>query len=509
VGEAVRRAGAFFGALAAVALVVGAGQPAGATPGPADAPEYWFDSWNVQSMWDSGVRGQGVTIAEIDTGVNADVPELRGRILDGTDLGASGNGHVDREVDQFGHGTAMASIMVARPGLLDITGLAPGAKILPIAVPLNGTTDADQPDEVPQAIRYAADHHAKIISMSLGGKRSPSFDSTPCSEDEQSAVYYALRKGALVIASVGNTGPKKNTIEDPGVCLGVMSVGAVDAAGTVASFSARQPYLTLVAPGVDIPSLSRVSGQAYSGDGTSQATALTSAAAALVWSRYPKLSARAVATRLIATLDDHRSKPSDAYGYGVLDAYRAVTAHVPANAPNPVFDAAAPFMAREDALAKSKLTPPKPAAKPIGTTGSYTVTSSPRLRTTQVLAGAAMAGAALLLLLVLLGFGVRGRRRRRRLALAIRPAMALPWPMGPPPEWTPPPPVNSNWVGPGWSAPPHEPLSGWAPPHEPPSGWAPPHEPPSGWAPPPTAPVRPRPRPSPSPNSESDPPPPG
>jgi subtilisin family serine protease len=416
----VKRAGAV---LATLMLVAGGMQQAVATPGPVTAPEYWFDSWHIESLWAHGARGQGITIAEIDTGVNADLPELKGRILDGIDLGDHGNGHVDRERAAFGHGTAMASIMVARPGLLDITGLAPGAKILPIAVPLNGTTDAGQPDKVPQAIRYAANHGAKIISMSLGGKRSPNVDSQPCKDEEQSAIYYALSKGALVIASVGNTGPTKNTIEDPGVCLGVLSVGAIDASGTVANFSSRQPYLTLVAPGVNIPSLSRVQGEAYSGDGTSQATALTSAAAALVWSRHPDLDARGVATRILETLDARRSTPSPSYGYGLLDAYQAVTADVGADVRNPVFDAVEPFMSRAETAER----PPEPqraTTKPLTATGDYQVGSVPWL-TTQVRAGIALAGAGALLLLVLLMLGVRAKRRQ---AAQPEPDVQLPPP---------------------------------------------------------------------------------
>jgi subtilisin family serine protease len=417
-GLVVKRVGAVVGAMV---LLVAA--PAAATPGPADAPEYWFDSWQIPTLWAGGARGQGITIAEIDTGVTAGLPELSGRILPGADLGLGGTGHIDREKDEFGHGTAMASIMVARPGLLGITGIAPAARILPIAVPLNGTVDAGRPDKVPQAIRYAADHHAKIISMSLGGKRTPGVDAKPCNDAEQAAIYYALRKGTLVIASVGNTGPRKNTIEDPGVCLGVLSVGAVDETGTVASFSAREPYLTLVAPGVNIPTLSRVAGQAYSGDGTSQATAITSAVAALVWSRYPNLDARGVSTRILATLAGHRARPSTAYGYGLLDAYRAVTATVAADAPNPVYDAVAPFMSRVDAL---DLPPPsRPAAAPRRSgppPGSFQVGSVSRLTTVPVLTGIATSAAGVLMLLLLFGFGIRARSRRQVAAAAAAAA---------------------------------------------------------------------------------------
>ena len=116
-----------------VALCAGLGLvmpgSAGAAPGPAQAPEWWFDAWNVPAIWAAGARGQGGTIAEIDTGVNAALPELAGKILPGRDFGdAGGDGRTDRDQDPFGHGTAMASLMVARPTLLDITGLAPDAR---------------------------------------------------------------------------------------------------------------------------------------------------------------------------------------------------------------------------------------------------------------------------------------------------------------------------------------------------------------------------------------------
>jgi hypothetical protein len=372
-------------------------------------------------------------------------------VLRGIDLGQSGDGRVDREVDGFGHGTAMASIMVARPGLLDITGLAPDAKILPIAVPLTGTTDAGRPDRLPEAIRYAAAHSAKIINMSLGGKRSPKRDHTPCSSDEQSAIYYAMRKGAIVIASVGNTGPTANTVEDPAVCLGVVAVGAADAAGRVAEFSGRQPYLTLVAPGVGIASLGRVPGTAYSGDGTSQATAVTSAAAALVWSAHPQLKAGEVVARILATLDGGRTTPSSLAGFGRLNAYRAVTGALPGDAgsggatpatgtSNPVYEAADPFVSRAEALRTVRAKPPPPAAKGVVSAGTFEVGTHPRL-TPAVITGISLAAAGAFLLLVLLAVGVRGRARRHRLVPAGGPPLGRP--------------AERQWAAPptGWATP--------------------------------------------------------
>ncbi|MEO9139715.1 MAG: S8 family serine peptidase [Jatrophihabitans sp.] len=425
----MNRALALMAVIAGV-LLLGA-PPAAAAPGPSNAPQYWFDTWNIFDLWDSGVTGQGVRIAEIDTGVNAQLAELTGRVLPGTDLGESGDGRTDRELSQFGHGTAMASIMVARPGLLNITGLAPSAKVLPIAVPLNGTSDAGRPDRLADAIRYGADHGAKVISMSLGGQRFARTDSSSCPDDEQAAIFHAMRMGAIVIASVGNTGPRKNTVEEPGVCLGVVSVGAVDRSGQVADFSARQPYLTLVAPGVNIPSLGRVAGAAYSGDGTSQATALVSAAAALVWSKYPTLTGRQVVTRLLATLDN-RGPHSDSYGYGLLNAGRAVTARVADNAPNPVYDLAEPFLKRDTVFGSTPRVPtPPPAAKSVASTGRFEVGSAPRItRQVQYGLGAAAAGGVALLVLVLVGL-----RRRRARARAAQAALAAE-------PWLPPPPVG-------------------------------------------------------------------
>jgi subtilisin family serine protease len=403
-----------------------------AAPGPADAPEYWFDAWQVNQLWQNGARGNGVTIAEIDTGVNASLPELAPNVLPGKDFGTGGDGHVDREVNTFGHGTAMASIMVGRPGILGITGLAPGAKLLPIAVPLSGTTDAGRDDHLAQAIRWAVDHGGKVISMSLGGARKPATDSEPCPQDEQAAVYYALRKGAVLLASGGNRGQSSSPVEEPGVCLGVISVGAVDSSNTVAPFSSRHPYLTLTAPGVNIASLSRVLGSAYSGDGTSQSTAIASAVVALVWSKYPKLTGRQVVARILATTDRHTAKPDPAYGYGVINALRAATANVPANAPNPVYAAADPFVGRVAAFEKQAATPKLPAAgDPNRSTGTFRIGNAPRLLVAPVLEGLAVAAAGLLALIALLIAGLLRRRRASEVAPAQpRSEAGLPDPAG-------------------------------------------------------------------------------
>jgi subtilisin family serine protease len=405
--------------------------PAAATPGPTGAPEYWFNTWQIPQLWSDGARGQGITIAEIDTGVNAKLPELAGNVIKGIDLGVGGNGQIDRQVSTFGHGTAMASIMVAQPGLLGITGIAPDAKLLPIAIPLKGTTDVSGDDHLAEAIRYAADHGAKVISMSLGGARTPAEGSDPCPTDEQSAIYYALSKGAVLFAAAGNSGQSGNAVEEPGVCLGVVAVGAVDRSGLVASFSSRHPYVTLAAPGVNVPSLSRVLGSAFAGQGTSQATAIASAVAAIVWSKYPGLTGRQLVARILATLDQPNAKPTTTHGYGIINAERAVTADVSSSASDPVYSAVAPFLARFRAStaaangAHSATSPPPAPTRPIGT---FAIGAAPRLLAPAVVRGIVLSAVGVVALLALAVLARIGRRRQSaQLATATRPVPVLPY----------------------------------------------------------------------------------
>jgi subtilisin family serine protease len=209
----------------------------------------------------------------------------------------------------------------------------------------------------------------------------------------------------------------------------------VSKSGKVADFSSRHPYLTLTAPGVNVPSLGRIPGEAYSGDGTSQATALASAAAALVWSKFPKLNAQQVLARLIATTDHHSATPSTSYGYGIVNPYKAITQTVSSSAPDPVYANAAPFMARAAVAGVSVGKVPEPAqytAPP----GTVRIASPSSRYGPQVVHGLLVAGLGLLLFLVLVFGGVRGSRRRRALAAAAQPPL-------PPP---PPPVVDDEGV---------------------------------------------------------------
>ncbi len=394
-------------------------------PGVGRYPEYWFPQWDVPRIWAGGARGQGVTVAVIDTGVQASVGELSGSVLSGTDLtGLGGNGHTDRDRNRFDHGTAMAALIAGHGGPY-LAGVAPSSKILPVAVPLVGTNQGEHsPGYIADAVRYSAMHGAKIISMSLGGLRYPDEDQVACPSDTQSAIFYALSKGAIVVAAGGNSGLKDSPAEEPGVCLGVVAVAAVDANRQAPDFSSRHPYLTVAAPGVDVPTINAAA-TIFIGNGTSQATALTSGALALIWSAHPRETNRQITARLIAGARDAGPRGVDSsFGYGTIDPAASISARLGPNPVNPVFTRADPFLTTRGPEVSTAL--PKPAAAKVGPPAAFVAAAPAEFAVAKTM-WLAIVVASLGLLVLLITFLTRRRR----------PVPAVPsWP--PPPEFAPP-----------------------------------------------------------------------
>lgn len=418
-----------------VAVVRAAAKPAGAvrantasatSPGVGRYPEYWFPQWDIPRIWAGGARGQGVTVAVIDTGVQASVGALRGSVLSGTDLtGLGGNGHTDRDRNRFDHGTAMAALIAGHGGPY-LAGVAPSSKILPVAVPLVGTNQGEHsPGYIADAVRYAAMHGAKIISMSLGGLRYPGEDELACPADTQDAIFYALSKGAIVVAAGGNSGLKDNPTEEPGVCLGVVAVAAVDAKRRAPEFSSRHPYLTVAAPGVDIPTINAAD-TIFIGNGTSQATALTSGALALIWSAHPQETNRQITARLMAGVRDAGPRGADStFGYGTIDPAASISARLGPNAMNPVFTRADPFLTTRGPAVAAALK--RPAAAKVAPPAAYVTAVPAEVGLARTLwLGVAIGSLGLLVLLILL-------LTRRRRAMPTAPNWVSPAPSPPPP----------------------------------------------------------------------------
>ena len=342
-------------------------------------------------------RGDGVVVAVVDSGVDETVADLAGQLLPGAGFGsAEGNGGV-RDTD--GHGTSMATLIAGR-GRGGALGIAPGAKILPVAAGTDGEKFAS--GAVADGVRWAADHGAEVVNLSLG---TP-VESTP---DLKAAVEYAFAKDVVVVAATGNDGARH--IGAPANVLGVIAVSGTVGGGAPWPSSNTGALTVLSAPAQDIVTASplSVSESGYSQvSGTSAAAALVSGVAALVRSKYPDMSAANVVNRLVATATDVAEPGRDeATGFGAVNPVAALTATVPQVNRNPLLPGGA-------------VVPPAPAAAPV---------DDPVDPTTLL----AFAGGALLLAAVV-GL-VAWRRARERRGPRIEVVAG----------WEPPPPDDDFW----------------------------------------------------------------
>lgn len=322
-----KRPAAALGGLLAAALVL---VPATTAHADTIRDRQWaLDALHADQVWPT-TRGAGITVAVLDTGVEADHPDLDGNVLEGKDLVGFGA----REGDEAWarHGTAMAGIIAGHghgPGNGDgVLGVAPEAKILPVRViledkdPARAKARSTRGSALAEGIRWAADHGADVINLSLGDDSA----SAHPEEGEDEAIQYALRKGVVVVASAGNGGEKGDRISYPAAYPGVIAATAVDRYGTRAPFSTRRWYATVSAPGVDVI-IADPDHRYYEGWGTSAAAAFVSGAVALLKAAHRDLTPAQI-KRLLE--DTARNAPAsgrdDSRGYGFIDPAAAIEA---------------------------------------------------------------------------------------------------------------------------------------------------------------------------------------
>ena len=297
---------------AAGTVPVQAAPPPGACRNPEPArPPVREQPW-AQRMLDPAAvwphsTGRGVVVAVVDSGVDADHPQLPG-VLRGEDFHLVGD--LPGDFDCASHGTAVASIIAARPVAgVGFAGLAPGASILPVRV-----VEREEPVDpvvLARAIWYAADHGADVINLSIAGTTDDRY--------VRDAVAHARAKDVVVVAAAGNLQRDGRRLPSfPAGYDGVLGVGAVDQAGNRLSSSQTGPYVDVVAPGGGVLGATRAGGHQY-WEGTSFAAPFVAATAALVRQAWPRLTADEVTARIVAT-----TTPSPG-GVGLVDPYRAVT----------------------------------------------------------------------------------------------------------------------------------------------------------------------------------------
>ncbi|MDT0305980.1 type VII secretion-associated serine protease mycosin [Streptomyces sp. DSM 44917] len=322
-----RPAGLLAAALTGAALLVPAA-PASADV-IRDQQRWALDAINAPQAWET-TRGEGVTVAVLDTGVDATHPDLAGAVLEGRDFVGMGAGPGDPQ--WAAHGTAMAGIIAGRGHGTDrssgIIGVAPESTVLPVRVLLEDDDPArDEAREaragaLASAIRWATDQGARVINLSLGDDS----ESAQPDPQEDAAVRYALERGVVVVASAGNGGENGDPVSYPAGYPGVIAVTAVDRGGSPAEFSTRRWYATVSAPGKDVI-VADPDREYYAGWGTSAAAAFVSGSAALLLAAHPDLSPAQVRTLLTSTAQDPpRGGRSDALGSGLVDPAAAIEA---------------------------------------------------------------------------------------------------------------------------------------------------------------------------------------
>lgn len=282
----------------------------------ATAPNDMFldrQSYLVQThtteAWNQVNKNESVIIAIIDTGVDLEHPDLKANLIPGINL-------IQSDVppnDDNGHGTNVAGVIAAVgnnskgvAGMLWKTGIMPIKALEP-----SGRGDEDK---LGAGIRYAVDHGAKIVVLSVGLLRNDSF--------LQETVQYAEDHNVLLVAATGND--EGRNIRFPAAYPTVLAVGGIREDNSIEERSNYGPEMDLVAPWSVFTTA--VGGKYEYRDGTSMAAPQVAAAAAMVWAKYPEMKVHEVRNLLRQTTDDIAELGWDEHtGYGLLRVDRALS----------------------------------------------------------------------------------------------------------------------------------------------------------------------------------------
>lgn len=304
-------------------------------PNDAMYPKQWSHSLSdAPGAWDHTIGNHRVRVALIDSGVRGDHPELAPNIAEQVDLSnstpvARGKG-VDNDSCEIGHGTQVAGILGAvGDNAMGVAGVAWRVSILDLAVSsmaTPGTCEGASDSAILAALHYATYNPGgavDVVNLSVGGRQAY------CPEAYERAIAEAREQGVVVVAASGNSGPE--TAQVPASCPGVIAVGAVDASGAAADYSAANPWVDLSAPGGDsAQDGARLLTTSRRGDwtsvrGTSFAAPYVAGVAALLRSVDPGLTPDQVESVLERTAKDDGQDRDDARGWGRVQAGRAVS----------------------------------------------------------------------------------------------------------------------------------------------------------------------------------------
>ena len=295
-------------------------------------------------------HGANVTIAVIDSGIDAKHPELANAIADSFDaLGSKEGPHV--------HGTGVAGAIAAHARLM---GSAPAARILAIRAFGSSPGGAESTSFIVlKGLDYAAAHGAQIVNMSFAGPKDALVER---------GIAAAAAKGIVMVAASGNAGPKSPPLY-PAANPDVIAVGATDAQDRLFAASNRGSYVAVAAPGVDV-FLPAPDEKYQMTSGTSFSAAYVSGLVALMLERNPALRPDEVRAILMKTARDLGAPGrDDLFGAGEADVYAAVSAATQAPA--------MPLATASGAAAAEKVSDRQgaPATRGLGVPGAATMAS--------------------------------------------------------------------------------------------------------------------------------------
>lgn len=272
-------------------------------------------------------KGAGVKVCVIDTGVDATHPDLKGAVLPGKGFGSDAPS-ADGRVDVEGHGTAMAGLIAARGGgANNALGVAPAALILPTSV------GSGARGVFGEQVRWCVDNGAKVINLSGGA-----LNSDVVGQGDKDAFGYAVTHDVVVVVSMGNTG--QTGLPNPLAKLpGVIGVSGTDQSNALWSSSQYGSGTALAAPAITVTTYpkTRFSSGFGQGGGTSDSAAIVSGVAALVRAKFPNMDANNVVNRLIKSASDLGAPGrDDKFGYGLVNAEKALTMNIAEVKENPL-----------------------------------------------------------------------------------------------------------------------------------------------------------------------------
>ncbi|HEY2669700.1 MAG TPA: S8 family serine peptidase [Rugosimonospora sp.] len=355
--RSLREWGALLAAGCVVSLftVVTGAAPAAAddnctTVGPSAAPVPWAQQLLAPERAWSFTEGSGQTVAVLDSGVDANQPQLRGHVAAGYDA-VKGSGPAN--TDCAGSGTQVAGAIAAQQaGASGIYGVAPGVTIVPVRVAGEPGQDVTAPVTsavLARGINWAVGQRVDVLDISAAmAVNDPGV---------RSAIANAVSAGITVVAAVGDAGaasdgdPTPYPASDPDV----IGVGAIAQGGTQWENSEHGSYVDLVAPGAAVPALQREQGLVNVEGSTALAAGFVSGAAALTRARWPQLSRAQISARLLGTATPAAGgQNGPEYGHGIVNPYGAVADDMVNQAPVPMsaFTPAGPSkaeLAREEA----------------------------------------------------------------------------------------------------------------------------------------------------------------